>query len=233
MGLITEHDDDDTITEYKVLTDLMATEDFTGDMDFKLAGTKTGITAIQLDTKLKGITMDIIYETIDKAIVGYGEIMDFMLLTIPTANPSVNQYAPKIKIIKVPADKVKSVIGKGGETINKIIEMAGGVKIDFEDDGTCYITHNDQASIDKAIAMIEEITVDLEVGAVYDGTVTRIEDYGMFIALPKKKSGMLHISKLGQRYEEPLTKFFKIGDTFKVKLTGIDEKGRINLEKVV
>lgn len=233
MGLMTEHDDDDNITDYKVLTDLMATEDFTGDMDFKVAGTKAGITAIQLDTKLKGISMNIVYETIDKSIAGYGEIMDFMLLTIPTANPSVNQYAPKIKIIKVPADKVKSVIGKWGETINKIIEMAGGVKIDFEDDGTCYITHNDQTSIDKAIAMIEEITVDLEVGAIYDGTVTRIEDYGMFIALPKKKSGMLHISKLGQRYDEPLTKFFKIGDTFKVKLTGIDDKGRINLEKVV
>lgn len=154
-----------------------------------------------------------------------------MLETIPQAREHVAQYAPKIKIIKVPADKVKSVIGKGGEMIDKIIEQSGGVKIDFEDDGTCYITHTDQASIDKAIALIEEITVDLEVGATYDGTVTRIEDYGLFIALPKKKSGMLHVSKLGQRYDDALSKHFKIGDTMKVKITGVDDKGRINLER--
>jgi polyribonucleotide nucleotidyltransferase len=117
--------------------------------------------------------------------------------------------------------------------INGIIEVCGGVKIDFEDDGTCFITHNDQAMIDKAVAMIEDIAVDLEIGVSYDGVVSRVEDYGLFIALPKKKSGMLHISKIGQKYEDSLTKHFKIGDKMKVKITAVDDKGRINLERVL
>lgn len=124
MGLMSEHDDDGTIHAYKVLTDLMGTEDFTGDMDFKVAGTKDGITAIQLDTKLKGITMDIIYETIDRALVGYNTIMDFMLETIAEPRPQVGTYAPKIKVLKIAPDKVRAVIGKGGEVIDKIIELS-------------------------------------------------------------------------------------------------------------
>ncbi len=233
MGLMSETNDDGTIGSYKVLNDLMGTEDFTGDMDFKVAGTKDGITAIQLDTKLKGITMDIVLETIDRACDGYNQIMDFMLQTIDKPRTEVTQYAPKIKVIKINPDKVREVIGKGGETIDKIIELAGGVKIDFQDDGTCFITHTDQAGIDKAVQLIEDIAVDLEIGVPYEGTVTRIEDYGLFMALPKKKSGMLHISKLGQRYEDSLSKHFKIGDKMKVKITAVDDKGRINLERVL
>lgn len=211
----------------------MGTEDFTGDMDFKVAGTRDGITAIQLDTKLKGISMDIIFETIDRSLVGYNQIMDLMLETIPAPREQVAQYAPKIKVLKIAPDKVRAVIGKGGDVINKIIELCGGVKIDFEDDGTCFITHNDQTQIDKAIAMIEDIAVDLEIGVPYDGVVSRVEDYGLFISLPKKKSGMLHISKIGQKYEDSLTKHFKIGDKMKVKITAIDDKGRTNLERVL
>ena len=233
MGLMSEHDDDGTIHAYKVLTDLMGTEDFTGDMDFKVAGTKDGITAIQLDTKLKGITMDIIYETIDRALVGYNTIMDFMLETIAEPRLQVGIYAPKIKVLKIAPDKVRAVIGKGGEVIDKIIELSWGVKIDFEDDGTCFITHTDQAGIDKAVALIEDIAVDLEIGVPYEGVVTRVEDYGLFMALPKKKSWMLHVSKIGQRYEDALSKHFKIGDKMQVKITAVDDKGRINLERVL
>ena len=133
----------------------------------------------------------------------------------------------------VPQDKIKDVIGKGGEVINKIIELCGDIKIDFEEDGTCYLTHNDQAMIDKATEMIKDITEDLEVGIVYEGEVSRIEDYGIFVQLPKKKSGMCHVSKLGLPRGVDLNKSFKIGDKLSFKLTAIDDKGRLNLEKVV
>lgn len=233
MGLMSDSNEDGTINSYKVLTDLQGTEDFTGDMDFKVAGTKDGVTAIQLDTKLKGITMDIIHETLDKAIAWYNEIMDFMLQTIDKPNNAVAQYAPKVKILKINPDKVRDVIGKGWEVINKIIEESNGVGIDFEDDGTCVLTHPDQVSIDKAEELIMDIATDLEVGQTYDGVVSRVEDYGLFISLPKGKSWMAHISKLGQRYEDSLSKHFKIGDKMKVKLVAIDDKGRINLQRAL
>ena len=187
MGLMTDHDDKGNITKYVVLNDLMATEDFTGDMDFKVAGTKDGMTAIQLDTKLKGLTMDIVHETIDRAFEGYQEIMDVMLKTIDKPRATVGEYAPKIRIIKIKPEKVREVIGKGGDVINGIIEKNPGVKIDFEDDGTCYIGHRDQAVIDKVEAIILEIAADLEVGQEFDAKIKRIEDYGIFIELPKKK----------------------------------------------
>ena len=187
MGLMTEHTDDGVITKHLVLNDLNGTEDFTGDMDFKVAGTKDGVTAIQLDTKLKGITMDIIHETIDRATACYAEIMDFMLQTIDKPRAELREYAPKIRIIHIKPEKVREVIGKGGDVINGIIEKNPGVKIDFEDDGTCYIGHKDQAVIDKVEAIILEIASDLEVGQEFDAKIKRIEDYGLFVELPKKK----------------------------------------------
>ncbi len=197
MGLMTEHDDDsDEIKKYLILNDLMGTEDFTGDMDFKVAGTREGITAIQLDTKLKGLPMNIIHETIDRATLGYKEIMDFMLQTIEKPNPTVREYAPKIKILKINPDKVREVIGKGGDVINDIIEKCDGVKVDFENDGTCYITHQSLEIIEKATAMIMEIARDLEVGEEYEAKISRIEDYGLFVQLPQKKTGLCHISNM-------------------------------------
>ena len=184
MGLMTDHDDDDNITKHIVLNDLQWTEDFTWDMDFKVAGTRDWVTAIQLDTKLKGLSMDIVHETMDRAFDGYNEIMDFMLQTIDKPRNQVWQYAPKIFIIKVAIDKVKEVIWKWWDVINKIIEDCGGIKIDIEDDGTCYLTHPDQAMIDKATAIIKEITTDLEVGQEFDAKITRVEDYWLFVQLP-------------------------------------------------
>ncbi|MFZ2151427.1 MAG: polyribonucleotide nucleotidyltransferase [Candidatus Absconditicoccaceae bacterium] len=232
MGLMTDHDDAGNITKHMVLNDLMGTEDFTGDMDFKVAGTRDGITAIQLDTKLKGITMDIIQETITRAIAGYNEIMDFMLQTIDKPRDHVATYAPKIFSIKVPMAKVKEVIGKGGDVINKMIEECGGIKIDFEEDGTCYLTHQDQAMIDKALGMIKEIITDLEAGQEFDAKITRVEDYGLFVQLPKNKMGLCHISNLGQRYETPLTNSFKIGQIIRVKIKGIDHDGKVAVVKI-
>ncbi|MCF7835275.1 polyribonucleotide nucleotidyltransferase [Candidatus Gracilibacteria bacterium] len=232
MGLMTKLDDNENIEKYSILNDLQGTEDFTGDMDFKVAGTRDGVTAIQLDTKLKGLPMNIIHETITRSIAGYNEIMDFMLETIAKPNDRVKEYAPKIFIIKVAVDKIKEVIGKGGDVINKIIEDCDGIKIDFDDDGTCYLTHPDQAMIDKATAIIKEIVTDLEVGQEFDAKITRVEDYGLFVQLPKNKLGLCHISNLGQRYETPLTNHFKIGTNIRVKIKSIDHDGKIAVLKI-
>lgn len=232
MGLMTQSDDNDNISKYVILNDLMGTEDFTGDMDFKVAGTRDGVTAIQLDTKLKGLTMDIIHETIERAFEGYNEIMDVMLETIPEPRKKLGQYAPKIKIIKIKPDKVREVIGKGGDVINGIIENHPGVKIDFEDDGTCYIAHGDQAVIDKVVAIIEEIAADLEIGQEFDAKIKRIEDYGLFVELPKKKMGLCHISNLGERLTTPLTAHFKLGQVIRVKIKGIDPDGKVAVLKI-
>jgi polyribonucleotide nucleotidyltransferase len=232
MGLMTDHDDEGNITKHIVLNDLMATEDFTGDMDFKVAGTKDGMTAIQLDTKLKGLTMEIIHETIDRAFEGYQEIMDFMLKTIDAPRSEVGQYAPKIKIIHIKPDKVREVIGKGGDVINDIIDNNDHVKIDFEDDGTCYITHPNLEVIKKVEEIILEIASDLEVGQEFEAKIKRIEDYGLFVALPKGKMGLCHISNLGARYDLPLTNHFKLFQTIRVKIKSIDNDGKIAVIKL-
>lgn len=187
MGLMTRLNSDESIDAYTILNDLQGTEDFTGDMDFKVAGTRDGVTAIQLDTKLKGLPMNIVHETMSRAIEGYNEIMDFMLETIPESAKQVKDYAPKIRVFKIHPDKVREVIGKNGDVINDIIERCGDIKIDFDDDGTCFLTHPEQAMIKKAEAIILEIVTDLEVGQVFDAKVSRIEDYGLFLDLPKGK----------------------------------------------
>ena len=231
MWLMTDHDDAGNITKYNILTDLMGTEDFTWDMDFKVAWTRDGITAIQLDTKLKGLTMEIIHNTITKAIGGYNQIMDFMLETIAEPRKTVSQYAPKIYVFKVHPDKIKEVIGRWGEIINKIIEACDNVKIDFDDDGTCFLTHVNQVSIDKALEMIKDIVEDLEVWQVYEWTISRIEEYGLFIKLPKNKMWLCHVSALGPTAGKDLTKQFKIWDKMKVKITEIDDQGRLKVKK--
>jgi len=231
MWLITEHEEDWKITKYMVLNDLMATEDFMWDMDFKVAGTKDWVTAIQLDTKLKGITMDIVHETITRACEWYKEIMDFMLETIPMSRPNVAQYAPKIYVMKINPDKIKEVIGKWWDVINKIIEESGWVKIDLEDDGMCFITHQDQSSIDKAVEMIKEIVTDLEVGQIFEAKITRVEEYWIFVQLPKKKMWLCHVSQLGQKYTAPLSNHFKVWETMKVVINAIDSDGKIACKK--
>lgn len=230
MGLMSEQDEQGNITSYKILTDLMGTEDFIGDMDFKVAGSREGITAIQLDTKVGGLTLDIITETIDLAHTGRNEIMDVMLETIAEPRSELSPYAPKMVVIKINADKVKMVIGKGGEMIDKIIELSGGVKIDFEDDGTCYISHTDQDKIDLAIKLIKDIAEDLPLNTPIEGKISKIETFGFFVDLPKKQSGLIHISQLGERSKPSISSHFKVGQSVTIVATGIDDKGRLQIK---
>ena len=231
MGLMTEHLEDGTITKYQILNDLMGTEDFTGDMDFKVAGTKEGINAIQLDTKLKGLPLNIVHETIDRASAGYKEIMDFMLQTIAEPRTQVKEYAPKIHVFSIKPEKIKEVIGKGGEMIDKIIEQCDNIKIDFEDDGTCFLTHSNQAIIEKAKNLILEIATDLEVGQSFEAKVVRIADFGLFVQLPKGKQGLCHVSNLGQKYPDGLDKHFKLGDLINVTISNIGQDWKIAVKR--
>ena len=231
MGLMTEHLEDGTITKYQILNDLMGTEDFTGDMDFKVAGTKEGINAIQLDTKLKGLPLNIVHETIDRASAGYKEIMDFMLQTISEPRAQVKEYAPKIHVFSIKPEKIKEVIGKGGEVIDKIIEQCDNIKIDFEDDGTCFLTHSNQAIIEKAKNLILEIATDLEVGQSFEAKVVRIADFGLFVQLPKGKQGLCHVSNLGQKYPDGLDKHFKLGDLINVTISNIGQDWKIAVKR--
>ena len=231
MGLMTEHLEDGTITKYQILNDLMGTEDFTGDMDFKVAGTKEGINAIQLDTKLKGLPLNIVHETIDRASAGYKEIMDFMLQTIAEPRTQVKEYAPKIHVFSIKPEKIKDVIGKGGEMIDKIIEQCDNIKIDFEDDGTCFLTHSNQAIIEKAKNLILEIATDLEVGQSFEAKVVRIVDFGLFVQLPKGKQGLCHVSNLGQKYPDGLDKHFKLGDLINVTISNIGQDWKIAVKR--
>lgn len=231
MGLMTEHLEDGTITKYQILNDLMGTEDFTGDMDFKVAGTKQGITAIQLDTKLKGLNLNIVHETIDRASEGYKEIMDFMLETISAPRTAVKEYAPKIHVFTIKPEKIKEVIGKGGEMIDKIIAQCDAIKIDFEDDGTCFLTHSNQAMIEKAKNLILEIATDLEVGQVFEAKVVRVADFGLFVQLPKGKQGLCHVSNLGEKFTDGLDKHFKIGDSITAVISQIGQDGKIAVKR--
>ena len=231
MGLMTKHLEDGTITKYQILNDLMGTEDFTGDMDFKVAGTKEGINAIQLDTKLKGLPLNIVHETIDRASAGYKEIMDFMLQTIAEPRAQVKEYAPKIHVFSIKPEKIKEVIGKGGEMIDKIIEQCDNIKIDFEDDGTCFLTHSNQAIIEKAKNLILEIATDLEVGQSFEAKVVRIADFGLFVQLPKGKQGLCHVSNLGQKYPDGLDKHFKLGDNINVTISNIGQDWKIAVKR--
>ncbi|HMT01008.1 MAG TPA: polyribonucleotide nucleotidyltransferase, partial [Candidatus Absconditabacterales bacterium] len=231
MGLMTHEDENHKILDYKILTDIMGTEDFTGDMDFKVAGTTKGITAIQLDIKIKGITMEIIKKTITQANTARAEILSFMLETIPTSRPNLSEFAPKIEVITIKPEKVKIVIGKGGETIDEIIAQTN-VKIDFEDDGTCYIASTNQEMINKAKDLILEIANGPQINKRYEGKISRVETYGVFVNLSKFSSGLCHIKNLGPTITPGnIATEFKVGDTIKVIVTEIDREGRINLKR--
>lgn len=223
MGLITYGD------HYSILTDIQGMEDHYGDMDFKVAGTKDGITALQMDIKIDGINEDILREALAQAHKGRLEILENMMACIDKPRPDVSKYAPKLDSIKVPVDKIREVIGTGGKMINQIIAECDQVKIDIDDDGNCVIYHMDREMINKAKTMIEDIIREAKVGEIYDAKVVRLEKFGAFVELFANTDALLHVSKISYERVEKVEDALKIGDIIKVIVTDIDDKGRINV----
>ena len=224
-GLVTGDTDDD----YIVLTDIQGLEDFFGDMDFKVGGTHKGITSIQMDIKIHGLTRPIIEEAIAKTREARLYILDeVMAPVISEPRKTVSQYAPKIVQISIDPQKIGDVVGKQGKVINKIIEQTG-VKIDIEDDGSVAVCGTDQAMIDKAVSIIKGIVTDIEPGQILTGTVVRIMNFGAFVELAPNKDGMVHISKLSDKRVAKVEDVVNIGDEVTVKVIEVDKMGRINL----
>lgn len=224
MGLVKEGEN------FTILTDIQGLEDANGDMDFKVAGTCKGITAIQMDIKVDGLTKDILQAALAQAKKGRAFILGKMLECISEPRKQLKKYAPKITTIKVNPEKIKDIIGPGGKVIKKIVEDTGA-QIDINDDGTVYIAAADSASADAAIKTIQDITAEPEVGKVYTGKVTRIMNFGAFVEFMPGREGLVHISQLAKERVEKVEDVVSVGDEIVVKLVEIDSKGRLNLSR--
>lgn len=222
MGLIREGD------EFVVLTDLQGLEDALGDMDFKVAGTKDGVTALQMDIKISGINRAILKQALAQAYDGRMFIMDAMLAAIPAPRTELSPYAPRVLQMKIDVDKIKDVIGNGGKTIKKIIELTG-VEIDVEETGVVHILSVDADAAARAQKMIEDIVREPEVGEIYEGPVVKIMDFGAFVNILPGKDGLVHISQLAKKRVNKVEDVVKVGDIVRVKLVEIDKQGRLNL----
>ena len=234
MGLITHEDD------YTILTDIQGMEDHLGDMDFKVAGTKNGICALQMDIKIKGITKQILKEALAQAKKARFEILDVITKQIAEPRKEVSKYAPKTMSFMIDPNKIKDVIGKGGEMITKIILEASNVKavndvnavkVDLEDDGRVIIYHTDQEVIDKTANMIKDVVREVEDGKLYTGKVVKVEDFGCFVDLWSGCEGLVHVSQLAKERVEKPSDMVKVGDEILVKSLGYDKKGRLNLSR--
>ena len=236
MGLITSKDG----KKYTILTDIHGLEDHMGDMDFKVAGTKKGITALQMDIKIKGVTEDILKKALAQAKKARLEVLDVMTSAISEPRKELSPYAPKIATFNINPDKIKDVIGKGGDMITKIILEASNVtsvndkdavKVDLEDDGRVIIYHQDQSIIDKTKEMILNVVREVETGKVYQGKITKVESFGCFVELWSGCEGLCHVSQLDNKRVEHPSDLFKVGDEIIVKSLGYDNKGRLNLSR--
>ena len=234
MGLITDGDD------YTILTDIQGMEDHLGDMDFKVAGTRDGICALQMDIKIKGITKQILKEALAQAKVARMEILDVIEAQIKEPRKEVSKYAPKTLTFTIDPNKIKDVIGKGGDTITKIILEASNVsavtdmnavKVDLEDDGRVVIYHSDKEIIERTAQMIKDIVREVEDGKVYTGKVVKVEDFGCFVELWPGCEGLVHVSQLANERVEKPSDVVKVGDEIIVKSLGYDKKGRLNLSR--
>ncbi|MBQ3527536.1 MAG: polyribonucleotide nucleotidyltransferase [Clostridia bacterium] len=226
-GLITAEDSDDFMT----MIDIQGLEDFYGDMDFKVAGTHKGITSIQMDLKIDGLTPEIIAEALEVTHKGRDYIIDEVILkAIPAPREEVSEFAPKMISMKIPTDKIREVIGSGGKVIQKITADTGA-KIDIEDDGSVFISAVDKNAIAAAKKIIDGIVFEPEVGAIYEGVVTRIIPIGAFVEFAPGKEGLVHISKLDNKRTEKVEDVCNVGDTMKIKFLGVDERGRMNLSR--
>ncbi|HHW11739.1 MAG TPA: polyribonucleotide nucleotidyltransferase [Firmicutes bacterium] len=224
MGLVKYQD------QIRILTDIQGLEDHLGDMDFKVAGTKDGVTAIQMDIKIAGITREILQQALEQARKGRLFILDKMLAVIEKPRPDLSPYAPRMITFEIDPDKIRDVIGPGGKTIRKIIEETG-VDIDIEDDGRVFITSVDSAAGEKAKAIIDRLTSDVEVGKTYLGKVVRLMNFGAFVEILPGKEGLVHISQLAKERVAKVEDVVQVGDEILVKVTEIDKLGRINLSR--
>lgn len=224
MGLVKKGEN------YTVLTDIQGMEDHLGDMDFKVAGTAQGVTALQMDIKIEGLSREILEEALQQAKSGRMQILNHMLSTIASTRKDLSDYAPKIKVMTIKVDKIRDVIGPGGKQINEIIDKTG-VKIDIEQDGTVYILHDNTENINQAMAIIEDIVREVEIGKIYLGKVVRIEKFGAFVEIFPGQDGLVHISQLAEERVAKTEDVVKLGDQIYVKVTEVDERGRVNLSR--
>jgi polyribonucleotide nucleotidyltransferase len=222
MGLIKEGDN------FAVLSDILGDEDHLGDMDFKVAGTENGITSLQMDIKITGITEEIMKVALDQAKDGRIHILGEMAKAITASRAELGEHAPRIEVLKIPTDKIRDVIGTGGKVIREIVEKTGA-KVDVSDDGTVKVASSNGASIDAALKWIKSITAEPEVGEIYEGTVVKVMDFGAFVNFFGPKDGLVHISELAPRRVGKVTDVVKEGDSVKVKLLGFDDRGKVRL----
>lgn len=228
MGLMTLGASEGKVDKYKILTDIIGLEDFAGDMDFKVAGTEKGITAIQLDVKVDALTDEMIREVFDRARTARLQILEVMLKALPKSREDVSAFAPKIKMIKIDPEKIGGVIGSGGKVIKNIIATTGA-QVDVEDDGSVSISALDEEAVEKAVKWIEGLTHEVEPGEVYDGTVKRMLNFGAFVEILPGKEGLVHVSEMSNDYVQSPEDIVEIGQKVKVRVKEIDDQGRINL----
>jgi polyribonucleotide nucleotidyltransferase len=226
MGLIL----DESTGRHAVLSDIAGAEDHYGDMDFKVAGTSNGITALQMDIKVGGITADIMRQAMEQARAGRLHILDRMGATLQDSRSNISSYAPRIVTIQIPVDKIRDVIGPGGKTIRSIIERTG-VKIDVEDDGRVNVASSDDASAKKALAIIEELTATPELNKTYLGKVQRITDFGAFVEVLPGLDGLLHISEIAHYRVKEVRDELQEGEEVRVKVINVDPSGKVRLSR--
>jgi polyribonucleotide nucleotidyltransferase len=214
---------------YELLTDIIGLEDFSGDMDFKVAGTDTGVTAIQLDVKIPGLTVEQIKAIFERAKKARLEILGIMLKALPQSRASLSQYAPKIEVVKIPVEKIGEVIGPGGKVIKNIIATTGAT-VDVEDDGSVAISGTDEAAVQRAVDWVKGLTREVVAGEVFEnGEVKRILPFGAFVEILPGKEGMVHVSKMSTEFVNDPNEVVEIGQKVKVRVAEIDDQGRINL----
>jgi polyribonucleotide nucleotidyltransferase len=215
-----------------VLSDILGDEDHLGDMDFKVAGTERGVTSLQMDIKIAGITEEIMRVALNQAKDGRMHILTEMAKALTSARAELGEHAPRIEVFSIPVDKIREVIGSGGKVIREIVEKTGA-KIDIQDDGTVKVASAKHEAIKAAINWIKSIASEPEIGHVYDGTVVKVVDFGAFVNFFGSKDGLVHISQLASRRVQKVTDVIKEGDKVKVKLLGFDERGKVRLSMKV
>jgi polyribonucleotide nucleotidyltransferase len=230
MGIVVEMDDSKAIKDrkYKILTDIQGPEDHFGDMDFKVAGTKSGVTAIQMDVKFKGLTEEVFVEGLEKAKIAREKILGVITNTIAEPRKELSPYAPAVQMIKINPEKIGDVIGPQGKVINEIID-ACDVTIEIEDSGEVFITATNSDGMKRAIKWINDLTEEVEIGKIYEGEVKKILDFGAFVEVLPGQEGMVHISELDDKRVAKVEDVLKLGDKIKIKVISIDKQGRINL----